>query len=268
MNLGFAASSVFGAALAGGLIAAFGLSVALLVDAASFAAIAIVLLVARDLPEVGARGPHAVARALRRRARVRARLPARAHAADRPGARADLLHDRRADRGHLRQGEPRDHRRGLRHPRLLVGRGHRGRQPALPVAQEPHRAADDPALQRRGRRRLPRDVPGGHAGGGVRVLGARRRRQRRPVGRGDDAAAGGDPGGVPGAHVRAARVAGRRRARRRLPRRGRDRRTRLPAHRLRMSRARESSCWWSWPRSCGRTVVRPRRRPARPSGGA
>jgi predicted MFS family arabinose efflux permease len=50
MNIGFAVSSVFGAALAGGLIAAFGLAAALLVDAASFAAIAIVLLVARDLP--------------------------------------------------------------------------------------------------------------------------------------------------------------------------------------------------------------------------
>lgn len=51
MNLGFAASSVFGAALAGGLIAWFGLSTALLVDAASFAVIALVLLAARDLPD-------------------------------------------------------------------------------------------------------------------------------------------------------------------------------------------------------------------------
>ena len=51
MNLGFAASSVFGAALAGGLIAAFGLSAALLVDAASFLAIALVLALARDLPD-------------------------------------------------------------------------------------------------------------------------------------------------------------------------------------------------------------------------
>jgi predicted MFS family arabinose efflux permease len=50
MNLGFAASSVFGAAAAGGLIAVFGLSVALLVDAASFLAIALVLLAAKDLP--------------------------------------------------------------------------------------------------------------------------------------------------------------------------------------------------------------------------
>jgi predicted MFS family arabinose efflux permease len=51
MNLGFAVSSVFGAALAGALIAAFGVSVALLVDAASFAAIALVLAVAHDLPD-------------------------------------------------------------------------------------------------------------------------------------------------------------------------------------------------------------------------
>jgi MFS family permease len=51
MNLGFAFSSVFGAALAGALIAAFGVSAALLVDAASFTVIAILLLVARDLPE-------------------------------------------------------------------------------------------------------------------------------------------------------------------------------------------------------------------------
>jgi Na+/melibiose symporter-like transporter len=51
MNLGFAASSVFGAALAGALISAFSVSVALLVDAASFAVIAAVLALARDLPE-------------------------------------------------------------------------------------------------------------------------------------------------------------------------------------------------------------------------
>jgi MFS family permease len=51
MNLGFAASSVFGAAIAGGLIAAFGVSAALVVDAASFLIIAAVLLTARDLPD-------------------------------------------------------------------------------------------------------------------------------------------------------------------------------------------------------------------------
>src|SRR4051812_21966996 len=48
LNLGFAASSVFGAALGGALIAAFGVSAALLVDAASFAVIAVTLLAARE----------------------------------------------------------------------------------------------------------------------------------------------------------------------------------------------------------------------------
>jgi len=50
MNLGFAAASVFGAAIAGGLIAAFGLAAALFVDAASFLVIAVWLATARDLP--------------------------------------------------------------------------------------------------------------------------------------------------------------------------------------------------------------------------
>ena len=132
MNLGFAASSVFGAALAGGLIAAFGVSVG---PAGRRR------LVRADRGRAGgrarpararARGPHAVAGAVRRRARVRARLPAGAHAAGRAVAGADLLHDRRADRGHLRQGEPRDDQRRLRDPDVLVGRRHRDRQPAVP----------------------------------------------------------------------------------------------------------------------------------------
>ena len=52
MNLGFAFSSVFGAALGGGLIAAFGLSVALLVDAASFLIIALLLASSGALPRL------------------------------------------------------------------------------------------------------------------------------------------------------------------------------------------------------------------------
>ena len=52
MNLGFAAASVFGAALAGGLIAAFGVSAALFVDAGSFLVIAVWLATARDLPRI------------------------------------------------------------------------------------------------------------------------------------------------------------------------------------------------------------------------
>ncbi len=50
MNLGFAFASVFGAALAGALIAAFGLSAALLVDAATFLVIALVLASTSRLP--------------------------------------------------------------------------------------------------------------------------------------------------------------------------------------------------------------------------
>ena len=52
MNLGFAASSVFGAAIAGGLIAAFGVSAALFVDAASFLIIAVWLASTRGFPTV------------------------------------------------------------------------------------------------------------------------------------------------------------------------------------------------------------------------
>ena len=51
MNIGFALSSVGGAALAGLLIAEFGVATALLVDAASFLAIAILLFFTRGLPD-------------------------------------------------------------------------------------------------------------------------------------------------------------------------------------------------------------------------
>ena len=50
MNIGFAIASVGGAALAGLLIAKFGIAVALLADAASFLAIAVLLALTRDLP--------------------------------------------------------------------------------------------------------------------------------------------------------------------------------------------------------------------------
>ncbi len=51
MNIGFAIASVGGAALAGILIAKFGVATALLADAASFMTIAIVLALTRGLPE-------------------------------------------------------------------------------------------------------------------------------------------------------------------------------------------------------------------------
>jgi MFS family permease len=54
MNMGFAIASVGGAALAGLLVSSFGLGTALLVDAASFLAIAVVLATTRGLPAAAA----------------------------------------------------------------------------------------------------------------------------------------------------------------------------------------------------------------------
>ena len=62
VNIGFAASSVLGAALGGVLVAAAGVSTALLVDAASFLLIAILMGTARDLPAAHAEGAGFVAR--------------------------------------------------------------------------------------------------------------------------------------------------------------------------------------------------------------
>ena len=132
MNIGFAVASVGGAALAGLLIAEFGVAVALLVDAASFLAIAIVLALTRGLPRA-----HVEREPFRERfaAGHALRAPQRdgAAAADRPGVRARALHAGRPDRGHLREGEPRHLGRRLRHPARLLGRRHRGRQPRLPA---------------------------------------------------------------------------------------------------------------------------------------
>jgi predicted MFS family arabinose efflux permease len=58
MNMGFAVASVGGAALAGVLVASLGLSTALLVDAASFLAIALVLATTRGLPSPSADEQH------------------------------------------------------------------------------------------------------------------------------------------------------------------------------------------------------------------
>ena len=52
MNIGFAISSVGGAALAGLLIAEFGVATALYVDAASFLTIAVIMAFTRGLPEI------------------------------------------------------------------------------------------------------------------------------------------------------------------------------------------------------------------------
>jgi MFS family permease len=58
MNMGFALASVGGAALAGLLVSSFGLGTALLVDAGSFLAIALVLACTRGLPPASADDAH------------------------------------------------------------------------------------------------------------------------------------------------------------------------------------------------------------------
>ena len=169
MNLGFAASSVFGAALAGGLIAAFGLSAALLVDAASFLVIALVLAVARDLPDPAHED----------------RTPWMARVVD----GLEFARDNRLVRTLLvgqslalicftivvpieviyAKESLGTSSAGFGILRVLVGRGDRDRQPALPVAQEPLRADDDPDLERwRSGCAYLGHVAGGDAARGVR----------------------------------------------------------------------------------------------------
>ena len=151
MNLGFAAASVFGAALAGGLIALWGVSVALLVDAASFAVIAIVLAVAKDLPQ-----PEHEDRTPWHERYVDGLEFAR----DNRLVRTLLVGQSLAlicftivvpiEVIYAKESLKTTERR-LRAAAVLVGRRDRDRQPAVPVAQEPRRAVDDPDLQRRGR---------------------------------------------------------------------------------------------------------------------
>ena len=62
INIGFAVASVFGAALGGALVAAAGVATALLVDAASFLLIAILMVNATGLPDAHAEGPGFMAR--------------------------------------------------------------------------------------------------------------------------------------------------------------------------------------------------------------
>ena len=108
MNMGFAVASVGGAASPASLVGGIGLSSALLADAASFLVIAVMLGSTRSLPQLsgGTESEHW-------RDRLRAGLALRAHAASRPpparrrGARARALHLDGADRGRLREAQPR-----------------------------------------------------------------------------------------------------------------------------------------------------------------
>ena len=251
MNLGFALSSVFGAALAGLLdrgVRRLGRAARRrrLVPGDRDRPRRDPRPAARPSTRTASRGASASATGCDSRARHGA-----CDAADRPVAGADLLHARRPDRGHLRQGEPRHHERRLRHP---------ARRPGAPGSCSA--ACSSSRSSSRSGVRADRCISSAavgfaylgmstreHAARGVPDLGRRRRRQRRPVGRRDDRAAGGDARRVPGADVRPAGVARRRDARRRLPARRRDRRARLPAHRVRGRRRGRSWCW-CWSRRC------------------
>ena len=132
MNVGFAIASVGGAALAGLLIGTFGISTALYVDAASFLVIAVAARGHAHPPR--RRGqPRAVRGAPARRAPLRPRPSDAAAAPARPGGGPRPVHADRADRGHLRQGEPGHDVGRLRRPPRLLGRRHLRGEPALPA---------------------------------------------------------------------------------------------------------------------------------------
>ena len=142
LNVGFAVSAVGGTALGGLLIAEVGVSTALLVDAASFLAIATLLALTRGLPVVRVEQEAWRVR-LGGGPALRGEPADRAPAPGRSGACPCAVHADHADRGDLREGEPRDDERGLRHPAGLVGRWDRGGQPDLPGRQAAFSAARD-----------------------------------------------------------------------------------------------------------------------------
>ena len=219
MNIGFALSSVGGAALAGLLIAEFGVATALLVDAASFLAIAILLRFTRGLPDA-----HVEREPFRERFSAGHALRA-PEPQDPPAAGGQALAlvlftlvipieviYAKESLGHVDAGF------GI----LLAswGGGIVVGSLVYLLVQSALDARADRGLDRRDRHRLPRHGERRHAAARVRVLGRGRRRQRRAVDLGDDRAAGGDAGRLPGADRRPARIARRGDARRRL----RDRR--------------------------------------------
>ena len=191
LNIGFAVAVVGGSALAGLLIAEVGLAVALLADAASFLAIAVVLALARDLP-ARRREPEGTLERLRgglafarRNARVRLLLGGQSVALilftliipiEVIYAKESL--------GTTSAGF------GI----LLAswGAGIVAGSIVYVGVRDRSAAAPHPALDCRHRCRLPRH--GGRAEPADRLpaLRARRHRQRDPVGLGDDGAPGGD----------------------------------------------------------------------------
>ena len=213
LNMGFAAASVGGAALGGLLVDLFGIEAALLVDAASFAVIAVVLATCTaacrsDGVASPSRSSSAPARACATRARTASRgfliggealavifftliVPIEIVYA------AETLQTDDLGYGILLSSWGAGIVLGS-----LVFLGVRRRSVSVLVLGST--LAIGVRLPRHGRR--------ARAVGGVRVLGPRRPRQRRPVGVGHDGAPGVDARRPPGPDHRAARV-GRRRPR-------------------------------------------------------
>ena len=205
LNVGFAASSVGGAALGGLLVDLFGVETALLVDAGSFAVVAIVLA---DLPPPAARRGRAgaVPRPPAQRAALRADESRHAAADRRRGIGDRLLHADRADRDRLRVRDAAHRRPRLRGHALGLGRRDRARQRGVPGGPAAARERAHTLVHPRHRLRLSRHGRRARAVGRLRVLDPGRARQRRAVGLGDDGAAGVDARRPPGAHHRPARV--------------------------------------------------------------
>ena len=144
-----------------------------------------------------------------------------------PGGRAGPLHADHPDRGHLRQGEPRDDVGRLRRPARLLGRRASSSAASLYLRVKNRSAwLLVIVLDRRDRRRLPRPRRRRHAARRLPDLRDRRARQRRPVDRRHDGPAGAHAARLPGRHHGPDGVARRGHARRRLPARRRDRRAR------------------------------------------
>ena len=205
LNVGFAASSVGGAALGGLLVDLFGVEAALLVDAGSFAVVAIVLATCRHLPR-GEGEPEPFLARLRSGLRY-----ARTNRVTRlliggEATRDRLLHADRADRDRLRVRDAAHRRPRLRGHALGLGRGDRARQRRVPGGPAPARQRAHTLVHPRHRLRLSRHGRRARVVGRVRVLDPRRPRQRRAVGLGDDGAAGVDARRPPGAHHGPARV--------------------------------------------------------------
>ncbi len=105
LNVVFSVTFVLGPVLAGLLVASAGAAAALFVDVVSFAISGTLLL---DLhPHVEEAGGESVRARVRAAWQLRARGARAAHAADRPGHRADLLRVGGADRGRLHEEDAR-----------------------------------------------------------------------------------------------------------------------------------------------------------------